>query len=98
MRSGGEDGVRGVWRVKVLVATVFRRPDQIVQPWQFGHGKTKATCLWLKNLPLLKPTYIVDGRADRVHREPPGPDRWKNRSRTYLGIADAFADQWGCDG
>jgi len=69
--------------------------SQIIQPWMFGHGETKATCLWLKNLPLLKPTNIVDGRAGRVHREPPGPDRWKNRSRTYRGIAEAMADQWG---
>ena len=79
-----------------VISTRIRKPDQIVQPWQFGHGETKATCLWLKNLPILSPTRIVDGRASRVHREPPGPDRWKNRSRTYQGIADAMADQWGC--
>src|SRR5574343_402775 len=70
------------------------KPTQIIQPWQFGHGETKATCLWLKNLPKLVPTQIVDGRVNRVHREPPGPDRWKNRSRTYPGIAAAMADQW----
>lgn len=69
--------------------------SQIIQPWQFGHGETKATCLWLKGLPKLKPTNIVDGRVPRVHHEPPSPDRWKNRSRTYPGIAEAFAAQWG---
>ena len=69
--------------------------NQIIQPWQFGHGETKATCLWLKNLPLLQPTHIVDGRVARVHRESPSPDRWKNRSRTYQGIAEAMANQWG---
>ena len=68
---------------------------QIIQPWQFGHPETKATCLWLKNLPPLEPTNIVNGREGRVHKEPPGPDRWKNRSRTYQGIADAMAEQWG---
>lgn len=78
-----------------ILSRVWRKPDQIIQPWQFGHGETKATCLWLQGLPLLKPTNIVDGRQARVHREPPGPDRWKNRSRTLQGIADAMADQWG---
>jgi hypothetical protein len=78
-----------------VLSTRFRKPDQIIQPWQFGHGETKATCLWLKNLPALKPTNIVEGRVARVHREPPGPDRWKNRSRTYQGIAQAMAEQWG---
>ena len=77
------------------ISTRIRRPDQIIQPWQFGHGETKATCLWLKNLPLLVPTDIVDGREARVHRMPPGPDRGKERSRTYTGIAAAMADQWG---
>lgn len=72
-----------------------RKYDQIIQPWQFGHGETKATCLWLKNLPKLVPTNIVEGRTARVHREPPGPDRWKNRSRTLPGIAEAMAEQWG---
>lgn len=71
------------------------KPSQIIQPWQFGHGETKATCLWLKGLPPLVPTQIVEGRAARVHREPPSPDRWKNRSRTYRGIAAAMAAQWG---
>jgi len=68
--------------------------DQIIQPHMFGHGETKATCLWLKNLPLLTPTNEVDGRTARVHMEPPGPERWKNRSRTFQGIADAMASQW----
>jgi hypothetical protein len=68
---------------------------QIIQPWQFGHGETKATCLWLKGLPKLKPTKKVKGREGRVHREPPSKDRWKNRSRTYEGIAKAMAEQWG---
>lgn len=77
-----------------IISSRIRKPDQIIQPWQFGHGETKATCLWLKNLPLLKPTNIVEGREARVHRMPPGPDRWKERSRTYAGIALAMADQW----
>lgn len=78
-----------------ILSTRIRRPDQIIHPWQFGHGEVKATCLWLKNLPPLMPTNVVEGRHARVHREPPSPDRWKNRSRTYQGIAEAMADQWG---
>lgn len=78
-----------------IISSRFRKPDQIIQPWQFGHGETKATCLWLKNLPALAPTDIVEGREARVHRMPPGPDRWKERSRTFTGIGDAMADQWG---
>lgn len=78
-----------------IISSWFRPPDQIIQPWQFGHGETKTTCLWLKGLPLLQPTNIVDGRVPRVHRESPGADRWKRRSRTYQGIADAMAEQWG---
>lgn len=78
-----------------IMSTVWRKPDQIIQPWMFGHGETKATCLWLKNLPLLVPTSIVDGREQRIHKMPPGPDRWKERSRTFQGIANAMADQWG---
>jgi hypothetical protein len=70
-------------------------PQQIIQPWQFGHGEVKATCLWLKNLPSLKPTQVVEGREAKVHRMPPGPNRWKDRSRTYQGIADAMGLQWG---
>lgn len=80
-----------------IMSTRWRKPDQIIQPWQFGHGETKATCLWLKNLPLLKPTNIVEGRNGRVWKEPPLPDRWKKRSITYQGIADAMADQWNFD-
>jgi site-specific DNA-cytosine methylase len=78
-----------------IISTKIRKPDQIIQPWQFGHGETKATCLWLKNLPPLVPTNIVEGREARVHKMPPGKDRWKERSRTLPGIAAAFADQWG---
>jgi len=77
-----------------IMSTRYRKPDQIIQPWQFGHGETKATCLWLKGLPKLTPTDVVDGRAQRVHRLPPGPDRWKERSRTFPGIAKAMAEQW----
>ena len=77
-----------------IISSRIRKPDQIIQPWQFGHGETKATCLWLKALPPLRPTDIVDGREARVHRQPPGPDRWKERSRTLPGIAAAMADQW----
>jgi hypothetical protein len=76
---------------------VGRRADQTIQPWQFGHGETKATQLWLRNLPLLKPTLIVPGREPRVHMASPGPDRWKERSRAYLGISAAMALQWGGD-
>ena len=79
-----------------IMSSRYRRPDQIIQPWQYGHGETKATCLWLKNLPSLVPTNIVEGRYPAVHKMGPSPDRWKNRSRTYQGIADAMADQWGC--
>jgi len=78
-----------------IISSRIRKPDQIIQPWQYGHGETKATCLWLKNLPLLRPTNIVAGREARVHRLPPSPDRWKERSRTFAGIAEAMADQWG---
>jgi len=77
-----------------IISSTIRKPDQIIQPWMFGHGETKATCLWLKNLPLLNPTNIVEGRTARVHFESPGPERWKNRSRTLQGIADAMATQW----
>lgn len=78
-----------------IISTRIRKPDQIIQPWQFGHGETKATCLWLKNLPKLVPTNIIDGREHHIHRMPPAPDRWKERSRTYQGIANAMAEQWG---
>lgn len=77
-----------------VISSRIRKPDQIIQPWQFGHGEVKATCLWLKNLPPLVPTNIVDGREPKVHRMSPGPDRWKERSRTFAGIAKAMAEQW----
>ncbi len=77
-----------------VISTRIRKPDQIIQPWQFGHGETKATCLWLKNLQNLIPTNIVEGREGRVWKESPSPDRWKNRSRTLSGIAQAMAAQW----
>ena len=77
-----------------IISSHIRKPDQIIQPWMFGHGEIKATCLWLKGLPKLQPTQMVDGRLPRVHRESPGKDRWKNRSRTLPGIALAMASQW----
>lgn len=77
-----------------IISSRIRKPDQIIQPWMFGHGETKATCLWLKNLPKLVPTNIVEGREARVHKLPPSPGRWKERSRTLQGIADAMAEQW----
>jgi len=77
------------------VMEIGRKYDQIIQPWQFGHGETKKTCLWLKNLSPLVPTDIVDGREPRIHHMSPGPDRWKERSRTLSGVACAFAEQWG---
>jgi len=78
-----------------IISSRIRKSDQIIQPWMFGHGETKATCLWLKGLPKLVPTDIVDGREARIHKMPPSPDRWKLRSATYQGIANAMADQWG---
>ena len=78
-----------------VISSRIRKPDQIIQPWMFGHGETKATCLWLKGLPKLVPTDVVDGRAERVWRLGPSPDRWKERSRTLPGIAAAMAEQWG---
>jgi len=78
-----------------IMSARYRKPDQIIQPWQFGHGETKATCLWLKGLPKLTPTNVVSGREARVHHLPPSADRWKLRSRTCQGIADAMAEQWG---
>lgn len=77
-----------------IMSTIYKKPTQIIHPWMFGHGETKATCLWLKNLPPLVPTDIVDGRVQRVWRMPPSPDRAKLRSKTYLGIALAMAEQW----
>lgn len=78
-----------------IMSNIYRKPDQIIQPWEFGHGETKATCLWLHALPQLVPTNIVDGREQRVWRMAPGPDRAKNRSKTFPGIAKAMAEQWG---
>jgi hypothetical protein len=78
-----------------IMSSLFRKPDQIIQPWQFGHGETKATCLWLKGLPSLVPTNVVDGREPRIHLMPPSADRWKLRSVTYSGVAQAMAEQWG---
>jgi hypothetical protein len=78
-----------------VISSRIRKPDQIIQPWMFGHGETKATCLWLKNLPLLIPTNIVSGREARVHKMPPSENRWKERSRTLFGVAEAMAEQWG---
>jgi hypothetical protein len=78
-----------------IMSTFYRKPDQIIQPWQFGHGEVKATCLWLRGLPHLRPTNIVEGREARIHNMPPSDDRWRERSRTLQGVADAMADQWG---
>jgi len=86
-----------------VLSTRWRKPDQIIQPWMFGHPESKATCLWLKGLPLLKPTHDVRAEMEalplskrtRVHYASPGPERWKERSRTLQGIADAMAEQWG---
>jgi hypothetical protein len=77
-----------------IMSTKYRKPDQIIQPWMFGHGETKATCLWLNNLPKLIPTNIVEGREQRIHYLPPTKDRSKIRSKTYAGIAEAMAEQW----
>ena len=78
-----------------IMSTRFRRPDQIIQPWMFGHGETKATCLWLKNLPLLVPTNEVEGREQKVWKMPPSADRARLRGKTYDGVAEAMAEQWG---
>jgi len=78
-----------------IMSTLYRKPDQIIQPWQFGHGETKSTCLWLKGLPLLMPTNIVNGREPRIHKMPPTENRSKLRSKTFPGIAKAMAEQWG---
>lgn len=80
-----------------IISSRIRKPDQVIQPWQFGHGETKATCLWLKNLPKLVPSRIVEGREGKVWKMPPGPNRWRERSRTYPGIASAMAAQWLCN-
>lgn len=77
-----------------IMSNIYRKPDQIIQPWMFGHGETKSTCLWLKNLPLLKATNIVEGREQKCWKMPPSKDRAKLRSKTYHGIAEAMAEQW----
>lgn len=84
----------GIENPVCIMSSLYRKPDQIIQPWQFGHGETKATCLWLKGLPLLVPTDIVEGREERIHRMPPSPTRWKERSKTFSGVATAMAKQW----
>lgn len=81
-----------------VMSSLWRKADQTIQPWMFGHGETKATCLWLKNLSPLKPTNIVEGREQRIHKMPPSEDRWRERSKTYQGIAQAMVDQWGNEG
>jgi hypothetical protein len=89
---------RGKWAIENpigIMSTHYRKPDQIIQPWQFGHGETKATCLWLNGLPKLQPTDIVEGREQRIWKMAPSPDRAKNRSKTFTGIAKAMAEQWG---
>jgi hypothetical protein len=78
-----------------IISSRIRKPDQIIQPWMFGHGETKATCLWLKGLPKLFATDVVEGREAKIHKMSPGPNRWKERSKTYQGIAIAMANQWG---
>jgi len=90
----------GILRIAIenpvcIMSSLWRKPDQVIQPWQFGHGETKATCLWLKGLPKLTPTNIVEGRENRIHKMAPSPNRWKERSKTFQGIADAMAAQWG---
>lgn len=91
-----------------VISSKIRKPDQIIQPWMFGHPETKSTCLWLKGLPKLVPNDDAEhvrahmmtlpvSERNRVHHMPPGPERWKERSRTYLGIAEAMAEQWGCE-
>lgn len=77
-----------------IISTWIRKPDQIIQPWMFGDPYQKKTCLWLKGLPKLQPTNIVEGREQKCWKEPPGPNRWKNRSRTFMGIAEAMSTQW----
>lgn len=80
-----------------IMSTYYRKPDQIIQPWQFGHGETKKTCLWLKGLPPLISTEIVEGREQRIWKMPPSEDRAKNRAKTFPGIARAMAEQWAGD-
>ncbi len=78
-----------------IMSSIYRKPDQVIQPWQFGHGETKTTCLWLTGLPKLVPTDVVEGREQRIWKMAPGPQRAKERSKTYSGVAKAMAQQWG---
>jgi hypothetical protein len=78
-----------------VISSRIQKPDQIIQPWMFGHGETKKTCLWLKDLPLLLPTNIVEGRENNIHKMAPSPERWRERSRTFEGIGKAMGEQWG---
>lgn len=80
-----------------IMSNIYRKPDQIIQPWMFGHGEQKATCLWLKGLKPLEPTNVVNGREQRIWKMAPSPERSKMRSKTFSGIAQAMADQWGID-
>jgi hypothetical protein len=80
-----------------VISSKIRKPDQVIQPWQHGHGEMKATCLWLKGLPKLQPSNVVEGREQRIWKLPPSVDRWKERSRTFPGIAAAMANQWGAE-
>ena len=77
-----------------IMSTHYRKPDQVIQPWMFGHGETKATCLWLHRLPKLVPTDVVEGRENRIWKMGPSPERAKERSKTFLGVAKAMSDQW----
>jgi len=95
MEYGDKSAVENPIPHKYAVREIGRKYDQIIHPWQFGHGESKSTCLWLRGLPKLKPTSVVDGREQRVWKLPPSKDRWKERSRTFTGIAAAMADQWG---
>jgi len=95
MEYGDKSAVENPIPHKYAVREIGRKYDQIIHPWQFGHGESKSTCLWLRGLPKLKPTSVVEGREQRVWKLPPSKDRWKERSRTFTGIAAAMADQWG---
>ena len=97
VRRSGHIPMTAIENPVCVMSSLYRKPDQIIQPWMFGHGETKATCLWLKGLPKLIPTNVVEGREPRIHHMPPSADRWKLRSQTYEGIAAAMADQWGLE-
>lgn len=95
MKFANYKGIYSIENPIGIMSSIFRKPDQIIQPWMFGHGETKATCLWLNGLPKLIPTMLVDGREQRIWKMPPSKDRAKLRSKTYEGIANAMAEQWG---